>query len=260
MNVRLACAALLVAAALACQDAPAPDAQLPEQLKELHTMASNPKLEDDFRAIGLLQKLAEGFDKRNPKDQEKIAKAVADVFRAGKVRPADKDHLYRKAGEVLAVMGEDGGKELQKVLLDPRIKDKEFIPLRAALIVDLGKTADEKQVDWLLEQARRSPIDDILAAAAEALGNYTKLEPKHRREVVKELLVKYGEVESKGSVPDNNDPKAQIDFSGQDARKTLSKCRPKWNATLTALTGQGFSAFADWQRWLNKNPNWSPPK
>ena len=40
---------------------------------------------------------------------------------------------------------------------------------------------------------------------------------------------------------------------------TLAKLQGPWNRTLTELTGQRFTEQADWQRWLNKNPDWEVP-
>lgn len=260
--MRFLCSLSLLAAVLAAQ-APAPianDPALPEQFKELKAMAANAKMEDDFRAVGLLQKLAADYGKHNAAEQQKIAKALGDVFRTGKVRPPDKPTLYQETGAALAKMGDNGAIELQKAITDPRLKDRDYAPLRAKLIVELGRTKDEKQVDWLLDQARRSPSDDIMAAAGEALGNFTGLEVKKRREVVKDLLKKFGEVHAKATQPDPIDPNAPIDFSPQNARETLAKIEGRWVATLRALTGQSFTSYQEWQRWQNKNPNWAPPK
>lgn len=240
--------------------APAPaavDPALPEQLKELKGMVADPKMAADFQAIGLIQQLAKNPDQRHPKDKERLAKGLGDVFRTGKVRPADKDHLYREAGQALGRLGADGARELSKTLTEPRLKDA--IPTRCHLILALGQTEDDKQVDWLLDEATRSPHDEIRAAAGEALGSFTSLDQKARREVVKQLLRAWGSLHSKGSELANKDPNAPIDLGPETARKTLQAIEGKWNRTLSKLTGVSFSAFPDWQRWLNKNPNWVAP-
>lgn len=254
---------LVLAVPVAAQ-APAPtpvppvDAALPEQLKELKGYVADPKMTADFQAIGLVQKLAQNPDQRNPKDKEKLAKAFGDVFRGGKLRPADKDILYRETGDALGKFGDEGAKELAKVLVEPRLKDS--VALRAHLIVNLGKTKDEKQVDWLLDETCRSPHDEIRAAAGEALGFYTDLDVKPRREVVKQMIREWGSLHSKATAMTSNDPNAPIDPNPENARKTLRAVEGKWNATLARLTGVSHSAFPDWQRWLNKNPNWAPPQ
>ncbi|MBL8748275.1 MAG: hypothetical protein JNK78_03880 [Planctomycetes bacterium] len=250
--------ASLFAAAVSAQ-APAPppvDPALPEQLKTLKDMVADPKMLLDFQAIGLMQKLAQGADQKNPKDRERIAKAIGDVFKTGKLRGADKDILYREAGEALAKLGADGGKELQKALTDARFKDA--LPLQAQLLLALGRTQDERQVDWLLETAVRSPHDEIRAAAGEALGSFTSLDVKVRRDVVKGLLREWGSLHSLATQRDNNDPNAPLDMGPQNARRTLKAVEGKWNDTVKKMTGLSHSTFEDWQRWLNKNPNWTP--
>lgn len=251
-------AVLVFAGALAAQTpVPPVDPALPEQLKELKGLVNDPKMVGDFQAIGLMQKLAPTFAGKNPKDKERMAKGFGDVFRTGKVRAADKEILYRETADALAKMGADGAKELAKAVVDARFKDS--LPLQAHLILALGRTEDEKQVDWLTDTATRSPHDDLKAAAGEALGNFTSLEIKARREVVKALIREWGSLHQRATAGESNDPSGPIDLDPQNARKTLRACEGKWVATLGKLTGTSQSGFQDWQRWLNKNPNWVAP-
>jgi hypothetical protein len=256
---RFAMALAAVAGALAAQAAPAPavDPALPEQLKELKALVAEPKMTEDFQAVGLMQKLVSSLDGRHPKDKERIAKAFGDVFRTGKLRTGDKEVLYREAADGLAKMGADGAKELAKAAVDARFK--ESLPLQAHLIVAVGRTQDEKQVDWLLDTTVRSPHDELRAAAGEALGNYTTLEMKARREVVKGIVREWGSLHQRATQAESTDPSAPINLEPQNARKTLRAVESKWVATLNALTGVSQSGFEEWQRWLNKNPNWTGP-
>lgn len=258
---RRAAAWLLLAAAAIAQApvaAPPPvDPALPDLLKELKSLVAEPKMTADFQAIGLVQKLAQAPEQRNPKDKERLAKAFGDVFRTGKLRPADKQHLYKETADALGKFGADGAKELFKTLGDPRIKDD--VPLRCHLIQALGRTQDDKQVDWLLDQTTRSPHDEIRAAAGEALGNFKDLELKLRREVVKQIVREWGSLHSSATTPAPTDPNAPIDSGPENARRTLRAVEGKWNNTLAALTGASMTQYMDWQRWLNKNPAWVPP-
>ncbi|MEO6597570.1 MAG: hypothetical protein ABIP94_22735, partial [Planctomycetota bacterium] len=95
-------ALLTAGSALAQTPEPAPDPDLGNQLKELKSIVSDRDMKDDFRAITLIQKLGKEPDKINPKDAEKIAKALGDVFKTGKVRPPEKDILYRETADALA--------------------------------------------------------------------------------------------------------------------------------------------------------------
>jgi hypothetical protein len=241
------------------QDAVPVDPALPDHLKDLKAMVADPKMQEDFRAIGLIQKLVSAPEKLNPKDAEKLAKALGEVFKTGKPRPVNKAQLYKEAGEALGKLKENGAKELAKVLTESRIKDRDYVPVQAPLYVQLGRTQDEKQIDLLVDAALNSPHDDIRGAAGEALGCYEAMDLKKRREVVKDMIRSYGALHSKATQPEPADPNGPIDFSPQNARETLAKIEGRWTATLGKLTGQGFSAFPDWQRWLNKNPSWQPP-
>lgn len=249
----------LLTAALAAQDpVPPVDPALPDLLKDLKTQLSDKKMALDFQAIGLIQKLTADPKQLNPKDKDRLAKALGDVFRTGKLRTPDKDLVYREAGLALAKLDLDGSKQLLKVLEDKRLEDN--VPLRGHLLEALGKTKDDKQVEYLVDVATRDPHDELRASAGTALGEFTELEVKARREAVKALIREWGSLHQKATQPESSDPSAPIDFGPQNARKTLQAIEGKWVATLTKLTGMTMSGFQDWQRWLNKNPNWNPPQ
>jgi hypothetical protein len=256
--------ALLLATAILAPSSPAQapippeDPALPGRLDEIEKMLADRAMRDDFRAIGLIQMMVKAPDQLHPKDKGRLAKALGDVFRIGKVRPAGQDHVYREAGDALAKLGEDGGKPLARALADKRLDDN--LPLRAHLTEALGRTQDDRQIDWLIEVATRSPHDELRAAAGTALGEFTAAPVKLRREIVKALIREWGSLHSKATEPTNFDSKAPIDFGPQNAQKTLQVIEARWVRTLSRLTGERMSGFADWQRWLNKNPNWEPPK
>ena len=64
--------------------------------------------------------------------------------------------------------GAEGAKELAKYVENKRVKDN--LSLRAHMLRALGKTQDDKQIDYLIEVTSRSPHDELRAAAGEALG------------------------------------------------------------------------------------------
>jgi hypothetical protein len=255
-------AALALVAVAAAQNPPAPaappvDPTLPDRMKDLKALVADTKMLGDMQALGLMQKLTQGLEHRNPKDKERLAKGFGDVFRTGKVRTGPKEALYRETADELAKLGADGSKEIAKAIADPRFKDNHA--LQAHFYLALGRTKDDKQVDMLLETTTRSPIDDLRAAAGEALGNFTELDVRPRREVVKAIVREWGSLHSKATTADPTDPNAPIDMAPQNARQTLRAVEGKWATTLTRLTGQSHSGFMEWQRWLNKNPGWTPP-
>jgi hypothetical protein len=250
---------VVVLAGVAAAQTPVPplDPALPDQLKELKAMVADPRMVADMEAIGLMQKLSRDFAARNPKDQERLARGIGEVFRTGKLRTDGKEILYREAADALAKMGAEGGRELARALGDARFKSA--LPLQCHLILALGRTEDDKQVDWLVDTTTRSPHDELRAAAGEALGNYTSLEIRARRDVVKAIVRAWGSLHAKATTADPTDPNAPIDPEPQNARRTLRAVEGKWNATLAKLTGVSMSGFMEWQRWLNKNPNWTAP-
>lgn len=235
---------------------PAADPALADQLKELKAMIADPKMSADFQAVQFIkQKLMVGLEARNPKDKERLAKGLGEVFRTGKVRPSDKQLVYTETAAALAKLGADGAKELQKAATDKRFDDA--VPLQCDLVRAVGQTQDDKQVEWLLDTTIRSPHDELKGAAGEALGNYATADIKIRREVVKGMVREWGSLHALATQRDNPDPNAPIDSAPQNARRTLQVVESKWNVTLQKLTGQSFAKFEEWQRWANKNPNWT---
>lgn len=251
-----ALAALLLLTPGAVQ-AQAPD--LTKELKNLQSMVKDRKMAEDFLAISLIDRLSADPAKLTAKDQAKVAKGLAKVYRTGRLRPPDRLHLYQETADAMAKFGKNGSTLLLKAIETERIKGREYAGLRAYMIRALGRAKDEKQIDWLTKQALRSPDNAVMAAAGEALGNFTKMPLKTRRKLVKSLVGRLGELHMQSTALESSDPKAPIDLGPQNARRTLGQIRRPWNATLTTLTGQKFSTAAQWQRWLNKNRNWKPP-
>lgn len=237
---------------------PPDDPNLPARLDELEDMVKDRKMEQDFRAISLIQEIGRNVEKSSSKDKKKIVKALGDVFTDGKTRAGGKDILYREAADVLAKLGEDGAKELAKAFEHKQFDDN--ISLRAHLLLALGRTEDERQIDLLLDTTTRAPEDELRAAAGEALGHFTKAKLKDKREVVKQIIRTWGSLHSRATQPEPTDPSAPVNFGPQNARQTLRACEGKWVGTLQKLTGTSHTKFPDWQRWLNKNPRWEPPK
>lgn len=246
----------LLAGALQAQKPPEPpvDPELPKRLSELKSMVKDRKMEQDFQAIGLIQAMTKDPAQQNPKDHKKIAKALGDVFTSGKVREDRKDVLYREAATGLGKYGELGCKELLDAVENKRIKDN--LSLRGHMLRELGKTKDEKAVDYLLEQTTRSPHDELRAASGEALGNFTEVKIEKKRDIVKEVIRAWGSLESLANQPVSSDPNAPVDFGPQNARRILNAVGGRWVATLQKLTGVSHTKFEDWQHWQNKNKRW----
>lgn len=233
---------------------PPVDPTLPKRITELKGYIKNRKMTDDFQAIGLIQSLTKAPEQQNSKDKKKLAKGLGDCFKLGKAREGKQDLIYREAADALAKYGEDGAKELAKYVENKRFKDN--ISLRAHMLRALGKTQDDRQIDYLIEVTSRSPHDELRAASGEALGNFTEAKIKDKREIVKMIIRAWGSQHSEATRAVSNDPNGPQDFGPQNARRILRSCEGKWVATLQKLTGVTHRKFMEWQRWQNKNKRW----
>ncbi|MFN9304526.1 MAG: hypothetical protein ACK6DT_00470 [Planctomycetota bacterium] len=225
-----------------------PDKEVAEQLAILKEAHADKKFSHDARGVEAIDKLLikakAGID---PKDQQQVVKALESVLATGKLRPPDQTQLYGGAAYALGAMGADGAKVLKEAYAGKRYPDKpEWVPLREQLLKNLGRTKDESMVKYLVDQATRSPEPALMAAAGEALGNFEESKEALRKEVVRDLLVKYGSLSEMASNLGTN-------IEAQNAQERLAAIKGKWNATLGKLTKQNFDTFRDWQTWHNKN-------
>ena len=183
------------------------------------------------------------------KDSKSITKVLELVLFKGKVRPADNIGLYTAAVTTLGYCGSDGAKTLKKAYDSKRFPDKkDWVPLREQILKSLGRTKQESAVDFLLDEARRSPEDALMAAAGEALGNYADSSEKIRKEIVSDLIKRWGELDERASQLGSGNIQAA------NARNTLAATSGKWDVTLAVLSRQNAKKkFIEWQSWYNKN-------
>lgn len=251
MTLRRFVLAFLCSAVAVAQDPAAgkgPDKEVAEQLAVLKEAHADKKFANDARGVEAIDKLLiktkAGVD---PKDQHLVVKALESVLTTGKLRPNDATQLYVGAAHALGYMGADGAKVLKEAYAGKRYPDRpEWVPLREQFLKNLGRTKDESMVKYLVDQATRSPEPALMAAAGEALGNFEESKEAMRKEVVRDLLVKYGSLSEMANNLGTN-------IEAQNAQERLAAIKGKWNATLGRLTKQNFDAFRDWQSWHNKN-------
>lgn len=237
---------------LAAQVPPAPpkgpDKEVAEKLVVLKEVVLDKKCARDAEGLQvidfLLQKVQAGLE---PKDRQAVVKALGDVFSHGKLRGHDNVGLYVGAAAALGYCGPEGAKVLKATFLDKRFPEKtDWVPLREQLLKNLGRTKDESMVKFLCNEARRNPEASLQASAGEALGNFEDSKESIRKEIVGELLVRYGEL---------NQLASQIGSSidANNAQDRLATLKDKWNTALAKLTRQNFDKFGDWQQWFNKH-------
>jgi len=244
--------AMLLGALPAQVPAKGPDKEIAEKIAVLRACVQDKKFarDEEGRAIidALLQKLNAGVD---DKDKAAITGALEDVLNLGvKVRPHDNKVLYMAAAAALGYCGPEGSKKLKTAYGNKRFPEKkEWVALREQFLKSIGKTKDESMVRFLCNEAQNHPESAIKAAAGEALGNFEESKDTVRKEIVSELLIKWGDLEEKASQMGSGNMEAQ------NASDTLAAISDKWNTTLAKLTKQNFRKFADWQTWNQKNKN-----
>lgn len=242
---------LFVLATLAHAQEPGPkeqDKEIAAKIDALKEVVLDRKTERDDEGVKLIDELnIKMHGEVHAKDRLAIVKALEDVFFKGKLRQPDRTVLYTGAAAALGYCGDDGAKVLKKAYDNKRFPDKkEWVPLREQLLKYLGRTKDESMVKFLCSEARRQPEAALQAAAGEALGNYEESKEAIRKEIVGELLIRYGELSELAS---------QGNVEAQNAQDRLAALSDKWNTALSRLTRQQFATFRDWQTWHNKHKN-----
>lgn len=224
-----------------------PDKEVAECIAVLKEAIADKKFEREAEGVEaidkLLMKSRAGLD---AKDQAAIVKALAGVFKDGKARPSNKTELYVGAAQALGYLGAEGAKVLKDAYGNKQrfpVKP-EWVPFREHVLKNLGRTKDESMVKFLLDEALRSPEAALAAAAGEALGNYEESRESLRKEIVSELLKKYGELAEKASQLGTN-------VEAQDAQNRLNTVQHRWNNALGRLARQNFTTFREWQVWYN---------
>lgn len=256
-------AALLASAALASaalaavtvvQDPRPADAAFDAQVKEFKDAISERDGEQDQKAVNLIDGWNQKYKDLTPKEQVEVRKALDDALTSTRIRrPPEKLALYTAIAAALSSMEADGAKILKKALDSAKFKKREWVDLRAVLLKWLGKTRDKSMIKPLLDVASHDPEDKLMAAAGEALENFADQPLKVRKDIVKDLINKYGEVHGRANA--NLDPgDAQVARSKQQ----LAAISDPWNETLKKLTKHEFRSAPEWQKFYNKEKgeNW----
>ena len=226
-----------------------PDKEVAEKVASLKECILDKKCARDVEGVQLidflLQKLQAGT--LEPKDKATVVKVFGEVFTGGKLRPHDQTSLYAAAAMALGYCGADGAKLLKAAYTNkPRFPEKpDWVPLREQMLKNLGRTKDDSMVKFLLNEACNHHEAALQKAAGEALGNFEGSKEAIRKEIVGDLLVRYGELNQLATGAPSLDQ--------QNANDRLATLKGPWFETIGKLTGQSFDKFSEWQQWHNKH-------
>jgi HEAT repeat protein len=237
--------ALSLPLALGALPLPDDDPAVEEAIEALKTALKD---KQDDTAVATIDRLTVLARDAGPKDKKKIAKGVGETFGAKRVprEGESKDEVFRAfvaAAASLGQMGDEGVGPLVRALEQRSFRHEPA--LRAKILAALGATKSEKATKPLLDMLEDKDYD-LIAAAADALGNYDKAPLPPRKEIV-ERLVRH--LESAANAANPSSP--QVDAS--EARRKYDRIGGPLLSTLAKLTGQDFRDPLEWVKWWNDN-------
>lgn len=224
------------------------DPQIAEQLKEFKSALAEKKFMGDDRAIGIIDELLGAWPDMHPRDQRDTLKGLGKVFQGRRRKPGE-PAIYKATIVSMGSMGPDSGKLLAAIYDRPPFgkKPRDWVAMRELILENIGRSKDQKQIKFLLDEATRGYEDRIKAAAGKALGNFEDMNFKVRKDIVSKLLVDYGRIEGDTKSNQYNDPNVIT------RQRTLGAIADPWNRTLSRLTGQQFRTAEEWYSWYNDN-------
>jgi hypothetical protein len=231
----------------------APENTNPDNRPEVKTLIAtlaahvDKRGKEDHEAVGVIDQLLQEFPKCGPKDRIAVVAALDKCFSAKRQENAEgvrDNKVFLAAAVALRQMAPESPKVLMSWIGSK--EHRKDIVLQEKLIQSLGKTKDEAGRKFLVKL-----LDDkssrVLAAAAEALGDYEGAELKVRKETFEELLKLL-----MGAKAAND--------AGQASQQTDPIAAEKYNtiaapiiSTLQKLSKHEEHDPNEWQRWWNKN-------
>lgn len=198
---------------------------------------------EDQQAIAVIDTLIGEFPKSGPKDRKAIVGGVSDCLSAKRKDLSDgvpDNGLYIAAATALGRMGPESVKSLSNWI--GHKKQKDDMQVQRALILSLGRTKDTDGLKALLGTLDNHQAA-IVAAGAEALGDFEGADLDERKEIFNELLkVLAG---AKGAM-DN-------DVNDRIARERYDVIAAPLITSLKRLSGHDENQPEEWTRWWNKN-------
>jgi hypothetical protein len=144
---------------------------------------------EDRDAVAVIDQLNQEFKKSGPKDRQAIVTGIAKCFEERRLEPKEgqpaDNQLNVAAAQVLGEMGPESTDSLIKWIGHKDLRKDVVVQHR--LILSLGKTKDKKGIKTLgLTLENKTP--SVVAAAAEALGEFKDSDLATRKDVFENLL------------------------------------------------------------------------
>ena len=222
----------------------------PEVKEALDTLAKQLKQKgkQDDQAVATIDRIYQEFEESGPKDRASIVKGLEKCFsikrrELGEGRPDNR--VFTAAAVALKDMAPESIKPLTKLVEHKDFRDN--LAVRRRLILSLGETQHEDAIKPL-----RKLLTDhhaaILAAASEALGQFSGEESDTRKDIFEEVLKKL--MSAKSAV--DTDPNDLI------ARDRYDVVAGPMITSLQSLSGHDERDPHAWQSWWNNNKkrNW----
>lgn len=222
-------------------------AQLLEQLES--SRAERGK--QDELAVEQIASLAKEFSSSGRHDQRSIAAGFERCLKEKRGSLAQENldqRLHAAAAEALGTCGDLGVKPLDWALDQKHFREQP--ELHRIVILALGTTRSKAALDSLYRHSRSSE-PAVQAAALEALGDFSVLPERDRKEIflvaLKALLERHSLFEA-----NNTDPILRHEYEVL-AGPAIT--------TLQRLSGEDLRDPQHWQRWWNKSKNeaWDSP-
>ncbi len=216
--------------------------ELKALLAELDLHASK-RGKEDQEAIRVIDQLLQEWEKSGPKDRATIIKGLDKCF--NEKRQEDENgvrdnKLYLAAATALGQMAPDSVPVFLKWIGDKA--HRKDLQLQRLMILKLGKSKTEAARDALIKLLNDEQ-NQIVAAAAEGLGEFGDIDQKLRKTTFETMLKVLMSA------------KAAVDASSSDpiAREKYDTIAAPIVTTLQRLTKHEEHDPTEWQRWWNKN-------
>jgi hypothetical protein len=208
----------------------------------------------DHEAIPILDELLAKYPKMIAADQKRFVTGIAACLTKSKIKRDPKkgqDELFRRVTRALGSIGVKGSKPLRTAFTSKKFKARVWDSLRGDMLEQIGAGKDVRSIDLLVDVARRSESDRLRQRAGAALRHFAGASLKQRREISKQLIREWINIDS--NARGTTDPALAQQRARSEQRLTV--VGSAWNVTLRQLTKQRFRTPQKWQDFYN-SPHW----